>query len=82
MQSAFRNGTLANKNTCQTAVLIMKRGGGYSWWIALVEVLWKIVAGLLNRRFALAIRFHYILHGFWTDHGTGTVTLDAKLPQQ
>ena len=50
--------------------------------IGLVEVMWKIVAEILNRRLTASITFHDFLHGFRADHGTDTATLDAKLLQQ
>ena len=50
--------------------------------IGLVEVMWKVVAVVLNRRFTSSITFHDVLHGFRAGHGTGTATLEAKLIQQ
>ena len=50
--------------------------------IGLVEVMWKVVAAILNRRFKSSITYHNFLHGFRASRGTGTVTLEAKLLQQ
>ena len=50
--------------------------------IGLVEVMWKVVAAILNLRLTASITFHNILHGFWVGCGTGTGTLEAKLLQQ
>ena len=47
-----------------------------------VEVMWKVVAVILNRRFTSSITFHGVLHGFRAGRGTGTATLEAKLLQQ
>ena len=62
-------------------VLIPKEKGDYRG-IGLVEVMWKVVAVILNRRFTSSITFHDVLHGFRAGRGTGTATLEAKLLQQ
>ena len=48
----------------------------------LVEVMWKVVAAILNLRLTASITFHNLLHGFWAGRGTGTANLEAKLLQQ
>ena len=50
--------------------------------IGLVEVMWKVVAEVLNLRLTASIAFHDFLHIFWTGHGTGNATLEEKLLQQ
>ena len=62
-------------------VLIPKGRGDYRG-IGLVEVMWKVVAVILNRRLTSSITFHDVLHGFRAGRGTGTATLEAKLLQQ
>ena len=62
-------------------VLIPKGGGDYRG-IGLVEVVWKAVAVIFNRRFTASITYHDSLHGFWAGCGTGTTTLEVKLLQQ
>ena len=47
-----------------------------------MEVMWKVVAEILNRRFTSSITYHDALHGFRAGLGTGTATLEAKLLQQ
>ena len=61
-------------------VLIPKDGGNYRG-IGLVEVIWKAVAVILNRRFTAAITYHDFLHGFRSVRGTGTATLEVNLLQ-
>ena len=46
-----------------------------------MEVMWKVVAVILNRRFTSSITYHNALHGFRAGRGTGTATLEAKLLQ-
>ena len=77
----FRYGDLAEEVTWQAVVLIPK-GKKYYWGIGLVEVMWKVVAAILNRRFTASITYHDVLHGFSAGCGMGTATLEAKLLQQ
>ena len=81
IQTAFREGDLAEEATWQAVVLIPKGGKEYRG-IGLVEVMWKVVAAVLNLRLTASITYHEFLHGFWAGHGTGTATLEAKLIQQ
>ena len=81
VQTAFRDGDLAEEATWQAVVLIPKGKKDY-WGIGLVEVMWKVVEAILNRRFTASITYHDALHGFRAGRGTGTATLEAKLLQQ
>ena len=47
--------------------------------ISLVEVMWKVVAEILNYPLTASINYHDFLHGFRVGRGTGTATLKAKL---
>ena len=78
---AFRYGVLAEEATWQVVVLIPKGGGDYHV-IGLVEVVWKAVAAIINRRFTALTTYHEYLHGFWAGRGMGTVTLEVKLLHQ
>ena len=62
-------------------VLLPKGKGGYRG-IGLVEVVWKALAVILNRRFAAAITYHNSLHGFQEVSGTGTAILEVNLLHQ
>ena len=81
VQTAFRDGDLAEEATWQAIVLIPKGKRDYQG-IVLVVVMWKVVAVILNRRFTSSTTFHDVLHGFWAGRGTETATLEAKLLQQ
>ena len=81
VKTAFRDGDLAEEVTWQAVVLIPKGKNDY-WDIGLVEVMYKVVAEILNRRFTASITYHDSLHGFRAGRGTGTATLEAKLLQQ
>ena len=47
-----------------------------------MEVMWKVVAEILNLRLTASITFHDFLHGFRSGRGTVTATLEAKLLQE
>ena len=47
-----------------------------------MEVMWKVVAAILNCRFTSSITYHDALHGLRSGRGMGTATLEAKLLQQ
>ena len=63
-------------------VVLIPKGKKDYRGIGLVEVMWKVVAAILNRRFKASINYHDFLHGFRAGCGTGTATLYAKLLQQ
>ena len=81
IQTAFWEGELAEETTWQAVVLIPKGKKDYRG-ISLVEVMWKVVAVILNHRFTSSITYHNALHGFRAGRGTATATLKAKLLQQ
>ena len=81
VQTAFREGELAEESTWQAVVLIPKGEKDYRG-IGLVEVMWKVVAVILNCRFTSSITYHDALHGFRAGLGTGTANLEDKLIQQ
>ena len=47
-----------------------------------MEVVWKVVAVILNHCFTSSITYHDALHGFRAGLGIGTATLEAKLLQK
>ena len=81
VKTDFSDGVLAEEATWQAVVLIPKGKKDYRG-IGLVELVWKVVAAILNRRFTSSITYHNALHGFMSDRGMGTATLEAKLLQQ
>ena len=50
--------------------------------IGLLEVMWKIVAAILNCQLTASIAFHDFIHRFRVGCGTGITTLEVKLFQQ
>ena len=47
-----------------------------------VEVMWKVVAAILNHRLTASITFHDFLHIFRAGRDTCTATLEAKHLQE
>ena len=80
IQTAFQEGGLAEETTRQAVVRLPKGEKDYRD-IGLVEVMWKVVAVILNRRFTSSITYHDALHGFRAGRSTGNATLKAKLLQ-
>ena len=80
-QTAFREGKLVEEAAWQTVAMIPK-GEGEFRGIGLVEVTWKVVAVILQRRLTAGLQLHDALHGFREGRGTGTATLEPKLLQQ
>ena len=81
VRADFGERRLVKEDMWRAVVLIPKRKGDYHG-IALVEMVWKIVAEILNFRLTASINYHYFLHGFQEVCGTGTATLEAKMIQQ
>ena len=80
VQLEFQEGKLAEEATWQAVVLLPKGKNDYRG-IGLAEVMWKVVAAILNRQLTASITFHDLLHGFQAGRGTGTAILEAKLIQ-
>ena len=80
IHAVFREGHFAEECTWKTVVLIPKENNDF-FRIGLVEVLWKTVMGILNFCLTKAIQLHNMLHGFLTDRGTRTASLEYNLPQ-
>jgi hypothetical protein len=81
IQTIFATGIIPTEMTWTILVLLPKPSGG-SRGIGLLEVMWKVCSAIINNRLQQSITFHEALHGFRTEHGTGTATLDAKLHMQ
>lgn len=62
-------------------VLLPKPDGG-AQGIGLLEVIWKVLATIIDTRVTASIQFHDTLHGFCTRRGTGTAIIEAKIVQQ
>ena len=81
VHAPFEEGRLIEEATWQAVVLTPKGGGDYLG-ICLLEVVWKVVLVIINRRFIASITFHVVLHGFQAGCRMGTASLEAKLLQK
>ena len=71
VQAAFGEGRILEENMWQAVVLISKGKRDYHG-IGLMEVMWKVLAAILNRRITASITFNEFLHGFRAGCGMGT----------
>ena len=62
-------------------VVLIPKGKGDYCVIDLVEVMWKVVADILNLRITAYINYHDFIHVFRAGRGTVTTTLESKLLQ-
>ena len=81
VQLVFQDRVIVEEVDWQVVVLIPK-GVGYYRVIGIMEVIWKSVVVILNRRFTAVITCPDFLHGFRAGCGMGTVTLKVKLLYQ
>ena len=82
VQEAFRTGKIPEVLTNAILVLIQKNEVNQFRGIGLLEVVWKLIASIINKRLMRNIEFHDGIHGFRPGRGTGTATLEAKLLMQ
>ena len=68
VRADFREGRLAEESMWQAVVLIPKGGGDYRG-IGLMEVVWEVVAEIINRQTTASITYHNIFHGFQAGRG-------------
>ena len=80
-QPEIRYGRVLTECAWQTVVLIPKENGEFRG-IGHVEVLWKALSGVINRQIGAAVKFHNVLHEFWTGQGMVTISLEVKLIQK
>ena len=81
VQHVFATGEVSTQMTWATVVLLPKSDGGVRG-IGLLDVVWKLVTSIIERRVSTAVTYHDALHGFRARHGMGTAIIEAKLFQQ
>jgi hypothetical protein len=83
VEMAFTGEEIPSAFVVGILVLLPKPDGDFRG-IALLEVLYKLISSIINRRLAntLNTRFHDGIHGFRESRGTGTATIEAKLLMQ
>ena len=78
IQTCFRERRVPTQMSWSTVVLLPKGNGDYRG-IGLLEISWKVIESIINRRIASKVEFHDALHGFRANRGTGTACIEAKL---
>ena len=80
VQLVFGYGTVLEEIDWSKMVLLTKGKGKYQG-IALVEVMHKVCAAVVNCRLNQSVEMHNTIHGLRGGRVTGTATLEAKLAQ-
>ena len=63
IQTCFRERCVPTHMSWSTVVLLPKGNGDYRG-IGLLEISWKVIKSIINRRIASKVEFHDALHGF------------------
>lgn len=79
---AFTDGTIPTGFCKSILVLIPKEEQGQSRGIALLDLVCKVVASVINTRITTEVTFHDALQGSVKSQGTGTGMMEAKLISQ
>ena len=62
-----------------TITVLIPKGNTYTWVIGLMELIWKVVEGIIDTCLRQSFRLHNVLHGFHTGMGTGKAILELKM---
>lgn len=82
VHKAFSAGEVPKDLCSEILVLIPKSTPNQFCGIALLEVIYKLISAICNRRIQNAIKFDDAVHGFRKGRGTGTAIMEAKLLMQ
>ena len=64
-----------------TVLFLIPKGGTDTREIGIMEIMWKMVDGVVDTRVKSAVLFHDVLHGFHVGRGTGTAIMELKIAQ-
>ena len=81
VQSVWNTGEIPRQLRCVIVVLIPKGNSGDYRGIGLMEPIWKVIEGCIERRLQV-LPCHEVLHGGIRRKGTGTAIMELKLAQQ
>ena len=68
-------------NLSWTILVLLLKGNVDTRGISLIEVPWKLVEAIINTWAKIAVKFHDILHGFYSNRGTRTATMELNMYQ-
>jgi len=75
---AFVEGLVLKAFTHGIMVLTPKDKPNEFWGVALLEIIYKLVSSIINRRISLKVTFDDAVHGFWKKWGTSTAIMEVK----
>ena len=78
VHTALWDSLITEEVTYQELGLILK-GGGDFWGVGIVEVMWKTIALILNRRLGVTISLYDVFYDFQDVRGKGITFIEAKL---
>jgi Reverse transcriptase (RNA-dependent DNA polymerase) len=78
VQMTFREGDIPTSFTYGVLVLIPKPDQSFRG-IALLETIYKLISMIIHLQLLTTIKLHNAVHGFRTQRGTGTATINVKL---
>ena len=81
VRHVYATGELPVELSWATMILLPKGDGQYRG-IGLLEITWKLLSKIIDRRIRQHVTFHDAIHGFRAKRGCGTATIEAKLLQQ
>ena len=62
-------------------MVIIPKFGTYTQGIGMLEVMWKVVEGVIDTLVKSEVQFHDVLHGFHAGRGKGTTIMDLNISQ-
>jgi hypothetical protein len=78
IQYVFEKGEIPTETAWSVLVLIPKGSGGCKG-IGLLEIVWKLISSIIDRRLKEKLNFMMLYTGLELLGGTGTATIEAKL---
>ena len=81
VEHIWETGEIPRQMLQMIIVLIPKGVSGDFWGIGLLEVIWKLIERVIDKRLS-KIKLHDCLHGFRAKRGCRTGIMEAKLVQQ
>ena len=63
-------------------LVLIPKGNTDTWYIGILETIWKVMEAIIDNRLLASIQFHDALHGFRVGRGTGTATTKINISQE
>ena len=56
-------------------MFLITKGTTDTWYIGLLDTLWKVVEALIDTRLRSSLQFHDVIHGLQSRRGMGTAIM-------